>query len=123
MASPDPDKLHREISEARFFEGLSAVDNWEEALGQRDQTEFDNAWTESLKALSSKPYLNRADEIDVTNLCESVFKAVFRLTSNADAAGYVSDDFGLIGEAVSKGCLSEWIEWLLKVYRSGKFPW
>lgn len=122
MASPDLDKLHREISEARFFEGLSSVDNWEEALGQRDQTEFDNAWAESQRALSSKPYLNRADEIEVTNLRESVFKAVFRLTFNADAAGYVSDDFGLIGEAVSKGCLSEWIDWLLKVYRSGKFP-
>lgn len=123
MASPDLDKLHREIREARFFEALSAVDNWEGALGQRDLTQFDNAWTESQRALSSKPYLNRADEIEVTNLRESVFKAVFRLTSNADAAWYVSDDFGLIGEAVSKGCLSEWIEWLLKVYRSGKFPW
>lgn len=36
MASPDLDKLHREISETRFFEGLSAVDNWEEALDRRD---------------------------------------------------------------------------------------
>ncbi|MFP3847637.1 hypothetical protein [Pseudomonas sp. W5-01] len=123
MASPNLDKLHREISETRFFEGLSAVDNWDEALGQRGQAEFDNAWTESQRALSSKHYLHHADEIEVTNLRESVFKAVFRLTSNAEAAGYVSDDFGLIGEAVSKGCLSEWIEWLLKVYRSGKFPW
>ncbi len=122
MASPDLDKLQREISEARFFERLSAVDNWEEALGQRDQTEFDNAWTESLRALSSKPYLNRADEIEITNLRESVFKSVFRLTSDAEAAGYVSDDFGLIGEAVAKDCHNEWIEWLLKVYRSGRFP-
>jgi hypothetical protein len=122
VASPNLAKLHREISEARFFEGLSAVDNWEEALGQRDQTEFDNAWTESLRALSSKPYLNRADEIEITNLRESVFKSVFRLTSDAEAAGYVSDDFGLIGEAVAKDCHNEWIEWLLKVYRSGRFP-
>lgn len=123
MASPNLDKLHREISETRFFEELSAVDNWDEALGQRDQAEFDNAWTESQRALSSKHYLHHADEIEVTNLRESVFKAVFRLTCNAEAAGYVSDDFGLIGEAVAKDCLSEWIEWLLKVYRSGKFPW
>lgn len=122
MASPNLAKLHREISETRFFEGLSAVDNWEEALGQRDQTEFDNAWTESQRALSSKPYLNRADEIEITNLRESVFKSVFRLTSDAEAAGYVSDDFGLIGEAVAKDCHNEWIEWLLKVYRSGRFP-
>lgn len=122
MASPNLDKLHREISETCFFEGLSAVDNWEEALGQRDQAEFDNAWTESQRALSSKPYLNHADEIEITNLRESVFKAVFRLTSNAEAAGYVSDDFGLIVEAVAKDCNNEWIEGLLKVYRSGGFP-
>lgn len=122
MTSANLNKLYRETSETSFFGGLSDVDNWEEALGQRDQTKFDNAWTESQRAVNSKRYLNRADEIEVTNLRESVFKAVFRLTSNADAAGYVSDDFGLIDEAVSKGCFSEWIEWLLKVYRSGKFP-
>lgn len=122
MASSNLDKLHREISETRFFEGLSAVENWEEALDRRDQEEFDNAWTLSQRVLSSKSYLNRADELEVANLRESVFKSVFRLTSNADAAGYVSDDFGLIGEAASKGCFSEWIEWLLKVYKSGKFP-
>jgi hypothetical protein len=122
MPSPNLDKLHRKISESRFFEGLSAVDHWEEALGQRDQAEFDNAWTESQRALSSKPYLSRADEIEITNLRESVFKSVFRLTSDAEAAGYVSDDFGLIGEAVAKDCHNEWTEWLLKVYRSGRFP-
>jgi hypothetical protein len=122
MVSPNLDKLHREISKIPFFEGLFAVDNWEEALGQRDQAEFDHAWADSQRSLSSKPYLHHADEIEVTSLRESVFKAVFRLTSNAEAAGYVSDDFGLIGEALAKDCHNDWIEWLLKVYRSGRFP-
>jgi hypothetical protein len=122
MTSPSLDKLHREIINTPFFERLSAVDNWEEALDQRDQAEFDHVWTDSHRSLSSEPYLHHADEIEVTNLRESVFTAVFQLTSNAEAAGYVSDDFGLIGEAMAKDCHNEWIEWLLEVYRSGRFP-
>jgi hypothetical protein len=115
-------ELSREIYDPAFFEGLSDIDDWDEALDKRDQAEFDDAWTNSHSAVSSKQYIDPADEAAVTNLRESVFKAVYRLTENSEVAGYVSDDFGLIGEAVAKGCFTGWIEWLYEVYKSRNFP-
>lgn len=115
-------ELSHEVSEPSFFQGLSNIDNWDEALDKRDQAEFDVAWTESYDAVSRKKYINPADEAAVTKLRESVFKSVFRLTENSEVAGYVSDDFGLIGEAAAKGCLKGWVEWLYGVYKSRNFP-
>lgn len=115
-------ELSREINDPIFFQGLSNIGNWDDALDKRDQADFDDAWTASNSAVSSKQYIDPDDEAAVTNLRESVFKEVFRLTENSEVASYVSDDFGLIGEAVAKGCFTGWIEWLYEVYSSRKFP-
>ena len=47
---------------------------------------------------------------------------MFRLTQNSEAASYVSDDIGVIGEAIAKGHVSGWVAKLLDLYHKVNFP-
>lgn len=123
MTSKTIENLSAELTKAGFFDRLSSsVDDWDVILDKRDSAEFDDAWVESNEAVSKKNYLDQSDEAEVNKLREYAFKSVFRITGNSEAAGYVSDDIGLIGEAVAKGELAGWIKDLLESYRNGRFP-
>lgn len=111
------------IYEENFFEVVAkAVKDWDEALDQRDRGEFDASWVESNECLKKLDYQIPTDEMEISALREFSFKKVFRLTQNSEAASYVSDDIGMIGEAIAKGHVSEWVARLLDLYRKGEFP-
>lgn len=123
MTSKTIQDLSTELTKAGFFERLSSsVNDWDVALDKRDSAEFDDAWVESNEEVSKKKYLDQSDEMGINKLREHAFKSVLRITGNSEAAGYVSDDVGLIGEAVAKGELAGWVEGLLQSYRDGNFP-
>ncbi|WP_062387637.1 hypothetical protein [Pseudomonas abietaniphila] len=123
MSSTIIQNLSAEFTKAGFFERLSlTVKDWDVVLDKRDAAEFGDAWVRSNEALGKKKYPVQSDQIEVNRIREYAFKVVFRITGNSEAAGYVSDDIGLIGEAVAKGELAGWVEDLLQSYRNGKFP-
>ena len=99
-----------------------AVKDWDEALDQRDRGEFDALWVESNEYLKKLDYKIPTDEMEISALREFSFKKVFRLTQNSEAASYVSDDIGVIGEAIAKGHVSGWVAKLLDLYHKGEFP-
>ncbi|KPM61345.1 hypothetical protein CXG50_07430 [Pseudomonas plecoglossicida] len=106
-----------------LFEALAAsVENWEELLDSRERPSFDNAWISNFKTLQGISYQEPNSEANVTVLREFAFKEMFRLTADAEIAGYISDDIGLLAEALAKGHLTTWCEKLLASYQSGHFP-
>jgi hypothetical protein len=111
------------IQEAGFFEAvISSVSDWDEALEERDSEDFDKAWVECFNKLNSLTYDDLADEKIVKELREFSFKKVFSLAHNSEVASYISDDIGLVADAVSKTTLSGWVSKLFEVYLSGEFP-
>ncbi|MBO9551030.1 hypothetical protein [Pseudomonas sp.] len=106
-----------------FFEAIAAgVEDWEALLDKRERPAFDNAWGSAFEALREMSYQNPMAEADVTSLREFAFKAMFRLTEDADIAAYVCDDIGLIADALVKGLVSSHCDQLLASYKAGIFP-
>lgn len=117
------DGLKNKIQESGFFEAVvSSVNDWDEALDSRDDNHFDSAWSSAFEDLKNIDYLSAGDEKTVTDLREYVFKKIYSLTGNSDAAGYISDDVGLIADSISKSVDIDWVESLLNIYCAGKFP-
>ena len=108
------------INERIFFETIFQKDtDWDAALCARDSFEFDGAWCASYEKVSSScpPECALVKEIR-----EIAFKKVYQVTENADLAGYVSDDMGLIAQACDSKVEIDFIDNLWKTYVRGAFP-
>ena len=117
------DDLRRIIQRNGFFEAIvSSVHDWDEALDRRDDGVFDSAWTDAFEELKRIEYSSESDEKGVSDIREYVFKKVYGLVGSSDAAGYISDDIGLVAESISKVCDVKWVKKLLDIYCAGEFP-
>ncbi|TDL49231.1 hypothetical protein E2R60_24745 [Paenibacillus dendritiformis] len=105
-----------------FFEKICSADiDWDEQLDRRDTGEFDENWTSNHEIVQNAEAPMFPDS-EMDKLREFAFTKVFALTQNPDLASYVSDDFGLIGEAVRKNTVTPWIRRLIHDYMEGTFP-
>lgn len=90
-------------------------------LAARDDPEFDTAWVAANEAVEEA-----AEEIDYDEnpyeLSSLAHAAVFEVTGNGELAGYVSDDFELIGRALATGSSSEFLCSLWAAYARGDLP-
>jgi hypothetical protein len=63
---------------------------------------------------------------EVNKLVESIreiaFKITYDSTESSDLASYISDDFGLIAEALFLNYNDDWLNALLKEYTKSKVP-
>lgn len=110
--------VHREL----FLEKICSADiDWDEQLDRRDTGEFDENWTSNHDIVQNAGDPMFPDS-EMDKLREFAFKKVFAITQNPDLAGYVSDDFGLIGEAVQRNAMTPWIRGLIHDYMEGTFP-
>ncbi|MEE4626544.1 hypothetical protein V2L00_22820 [Pseudomonas alliivorans] len=107
---------------ANFFNFLRTVDDWDYLLDKRDEDEFDALWVKHHEELTSVNFKELSDESKIKKLREHAFKATFHITNNSEVAGYISDDIGLLAEALSKRKMTTWLEALLSSYLSGRFP-
>jgi hypothetical protein len=124
MISKSVSELSREIHQKGFFELVcSGVTDWDAVLDLRDGVNFDSLWVRNNEALKVVEYKDSSASGEIDSLREYAFKTVFGILQNAEVAGYISDDIGLIAEAISKGAVSEWVEGLLLSYQAGKFPY
>ncbi|KPY97411.1 hypothetical protein ALO43_200195 [Pseudomonas tremae] len=110
------------VRKSDFFDFLQNVDDWDSLLDRRDEDDFDASWVKNNEHVASAGYGAPTDESEITELREYVFKTVLRITNNSEAAGYISDDIGLLAEAFSKRRITTWLNDLLSSYLSGSFP-
>ncbi|WP_257153537.1 hypothetical protein [Pseudomonas sp. ICMP 561] len=105
-----------------FFEALCAGNpDWDSMLDARDEAGFDEQWTQHRLIVQSTPLTGEVIE-NITLLREWVFKNVFSVSDNAELAGYVSDDFGLIAYHLESNTDSAWVTGLLDAYVHNQFP-
>lgn len=115
--------IEQRLHSRDFFETIVAgVDDWDTLLAQRDDERFDAQWSASYEALLKVPYRSLEDEETSARIREHVFKKVFTLTGSSEVAGYASDDFGLITDAVLKASDSAWANVMFNSYTKGVFP-
>ncbi len=99
------------------------IDDIEQLLDNRDISVFDNEWIRNyneIKAMKTSipPEVNKL----VESIREIAFKITYDSTESSDLASYISDDFGLIAEALFLNYNDDWLNALLKEYTKSKVP-
>jgi hypothetical protein len=97
----------------------------DDLLDHRDEAQFSDGWMKAYDDISNKKLTSFIDEItnqQIDLLRERVYKKVYHYTSSSDLAGYISDDFGLIGDALHVNYNSDWLSALLKCYIENTIP-
>lgn len=93
--------------------------DWGSELDSRDLDKFDSAWSTSYEKIIS---LCSPEDGVIKEIRETAFREVYKTTKNSDLAGYVSDDFGLIAQALKNKIDIEFVSNLWKAYEQGFFP-
>lgn len=96
MSRSDVDTLLQDLKEGRLldernFEGLDV----EAYLDERDEAPFADAWMQAYERYAGDSVI--AEDEVLRQIRETAFKRTLSLTGEPELAGYVSDDFGLIG--------------------------
>ncbi len=106
-----------------FEKALSDNENFADIdclLDERDKDIFAKQWTAEYSNIEKIKSRNNEKLIDKYR--EKIFKTVFKQTGSDDLAAYVSDDFGLLADALNSDYRSRWIEALQFYYINGKIP-
>lgn len=93
------------------------------ALDQRDHPLFGDAWMRAFRQVEMKKGGKLDAEPRVGRLRELAYLQAYERWQSPDLAAYISDDFGLIGDALATNYNDEWLNGLLDAYLSLKFPY
>lgn len=116
-------ELKAVVHQNDFFQRLLGnIDDWDAVLELRDSDSFDGRWVQACTVVDSREHAAATVAEEVRQLREFVFKACFRITRNAEVAACVSDDIGLLGDALSKQVMTPWLDEMLAAYCEGRLP-
>ena len=100
-------------------------DHVEDSLSERESRRFATTWMNvfsKLESLKSARGVTRDSDSRVTQLRESAYLQSFKRWKSPDLAALISDDFGLIGDALVIGFTDPWLNALFDEYLAGQFP-
>lgn len=114
------EKLIRKLDKIDF-ENLTI----DEILDNRDNNPFDCEWVrvyneiEELK--KEKEYITEQEKYN-SDMREKVFKKIYKLSSDSDLSGYISDDFGMIMDSCILNYSDTWLSKLISCYENSIVP-
>lgn len=113
--------LIQRIESGRLLSPATFNIDLDEALDQRDQSDFDTEWVRVNNTVQSME-IPTEGQGTLDRLREAAFKKTFGTTDNSELAGYVSDDFGLLGAALLVGVDDDWLNAMWLEYWNERFP-
>lgn len=100
------------------------IDDVDFILDSRDTDEFDSEWMRNYNVLRKNESLNT---LEAKKIIESIreisYKTTYEVTQSSDLSSYISDDFGLIAEALVIDYNDEWVNALAKEYVEERLPY
>jgi len=102
----------------RTFEGPEVA----ALLNSRDDRSFETEWLSLFRRLEALPALDDEDKKQVDALREKAFKVAYKHSREPDLAGYVSDDFEVIGRGLLVTPADSFVQRLLNTYAQGRVP-
>lgn len=95
----------------------------DDLLDKRDNDDFSDEWIRIYNEISKKKGLISSDENEIIkSIREESYKITYNATKSPELAGYISDDFGLISDALILNYSDEWLNALAKEYIEGRIP-
>jgi hypothetical protein len=105
------------LSSRAFVRGVDAI------LRKRESPAFDEELGRLFVAVSALlGAASRADLEYIEDFVEEVFVHVFEQTRSDDLSAYVSDDFGLVAQALHAGYEDETLNGLVDIYGQCRIP-
>ncbi|MBS0260405.1 MAG: hypothetical protein JSS02_00505 [Planctomycetes bacterium] len=92
------------------------------ALDQRDHPSFDNKWMKASHAVDTLKGSAADADARVAQLRKILYLQSMERWESPDLAACISDDFGLIGDALITQYQNPWLNGLLLAYLSSRFP-
>lgn len=114
-------ELLEDVLTERLFSGVEV----DELLDMRDAMPFDQQWVDARQELTKTRLMNSLSEQEkgwIEQIRERAYFLTYEKSGDGELAGYVSDDFEMIAEAVCTKQKQPWIYALLDQYISGKIP-
>ena len=100
------------------------IDDVDFILDSRDTDEFDSEWMRNYNVLRKNESLNT---LEAKKIIESIreisYKTTYEVTQSSDLSSYISDDFGLIAEALVIDYNDEWVNALANEYVQERVPY
>ena len=97
-------------------------DEIQSVLDQRDDPLFDDKWMKTFLEIKTKKGGNKDAEHLVSRLRELTYIQAYERWQSSELAACISDDFGLIGDALALGYSDDWLNGLLDEYLTLRFP-
>ncbi len=92
-------------------------------LDKRDNDDFSDEWIRVYNEISKNRGLTSLDEDEIIkSIREKSYKTTYNASKSPELAGYISDDFGLIADAIILNFSDEWLNALAKEYIDGRIP-
>ena len=111
-------KLQSLVDSHPFLASVT-LESIDEQLDARDADPFDAEWTRLRDAINSR-HLEPAPIVDA--LREAAFMRAYAITHHSELCGYVSDDFGLLADALRAELPDSWASSLFSAYCRGALP-
>jgi hypothetical protein len=116
-------KLLQKMEHASIVPNLSLKqEEIEAALDQRDDPHFAETWMNAFRQIEAKKGSKQDAEPRIGQLREMAYLQSYERWQSPDLAAYISDDFGLIGDALATNYHNAWVNGLLHAYLSLRFP-
>ena len=116
-------KLLDKIEQRSLIPYLLIKDNEiESALTQRDQQQFSEPWMRVFEDIEKRKGGKQDADTRVSRLREIAYIQAYERWQSPDLAAYISDDFGLIGDALSINYNDIWLNGLFDSYLNLFFP-
>ena len=96
--------------------------DFDELLDKRDDDVFSDEWEARFDKVETTKSETDHDEKFSDLLRKKSFKMVIEESSSSDVAAYISDDIGMIHDALQAGLNDSWINALWLEYKSGRIP-
>jgi hypothetical protein len=95
----------------------------DDLLDKRDNDDFGDEWIRIYNEISKKKRVIFSDENEIIeSIREESYKITYNATKSPELAGYISDDFGLIADALTLNYSDKWLNALAKEYIEGRIP-
>lgn len=92
-------------------------------LDRRDKADFDESWILAHTAVQNDLKRLRKSECDeIQELRKIAYLLSFKRWNSSDLSALISDDIGLIAEAIMTDSTNPWINGLLHSYKSHSIP-
>ena len=121
------DELDTLLARMRSGDYIASIslpdDNVADALQHRSADEFSSEWMRVFRVVeSAKRNKTSGEDSRVRQLRELSYLQSYHRWHHPDLSAYISDDFGLIGDALEVGHYDPLLDALFSAYASGTFP-